>query len=60
MRFRFIIEGEVERESGLFASRDEIFDAIREAIESANPDTVDGVGANGDSVYNITEWDVSE
>ena len=59
MKFSFTVEVEVERESGKFASREEIIEALTEAIEGANPDVVDGVGADGDSVYNVIDWGVS-
>jgi hypothetical protein len=58
--YRFTLTVETERESGKFASRDEILDAIREAIEGANPDQLDGLGADGASVYNITDWSLDE
>ena len=58
-RATFVIEVELERESGKFASRDELIDEIKEWLEDANQGTVDGVGADGDSVYEVTEWSVS-
>ncbi len=59
MKFSFTIEVEVERDSGKFASREEISEALVEAIEGANPDVVDGVGSDSESVYNIVEWSLS-
>jgi hypothetical protein len=59
MLLSFTVSVEVERESGKFAGRDEIQDALQEAVESADPGSVDGVGADGDSVYNVVAWDVS-
>ena len=50
----FTIEVEVERESGKFASRDEISEALIEAVESAD---LDSLGADGDSVYTILSVD---
>ena len=58
MRFTFTIEVEVSRESGKFASRDEIAQAIQEELESIDPD-LQSVGADGDSVYNVDTWEVS-
>jgi hypothetical protein len=55
MRFEYKVTVEVERETGKFATRDEIDDQIREALESANPDQFDG--ENG-GVYNVIEWEV--
>lgn len=57
MRFTFVVEVEVEREEGKFASRDEIREQIQEALESADPQSYDG--ENGGS-YATTEWSVVE
>ncbi len=46
---------EVERVSGLFVGRDELTDAIRDAIEEVD---LTGLGANGDSEYEVTSVDV--
>ena len=59
MRITITVEIEVERVSGVFTSKDEITESIVEEIESANPGSVSGVGANGDSEYEITDWSVS-
>lgn len=58
--FRFVVEVELSRESGKFAARDEMADAIRDAIESADPGSVDGIGADGDSTYTVERFDVDE
>lgn len=58
MKFTFTVEVEVERTEGKFAPKDEIADQLREAVEYANPGTVDGVGADGDSNYEVTDWNV--
>ncbi len=60
MRFVFTVEIEVERVQGLFASRDEIGELLDEALNEANPDSIDQIGANGDSEYAVIPWDVSE
>jgi hypothetical protein len=57
MRFRFAVEVEVEREEGKFASRDELADELREAIEQADPGSVEG--GNG-GVYNVIVWEVTD
>jgi len=57
MRFTFQVEVEVEREEGKFATRDELGDQLREAIEGADPGTVDG--DNG-GTYNVIQFDVEE
>lgn len=59
MRFVFTVEIEVERDSGKFASRDEIEQELHEAIDGADPEQIYGVGADGDSAYSVTEWSVS-
>jgi hypothetical protein len=57
--FEFTVKVTVERESGKFASRDEIAEELRQAIEYADPGSVSGVGADGDSEYAVTEWEVT-
>ena len=59
-RFTIIIEVELERTQGLFAARDEMVEQIIEAIEGADPGTVDGIGSNGDSSYDVVFWEVNE
>jgi hypothetical protein len=60
MRFEFKVSVEVERESGKFASRDEIAEELRTALADADPGQVSGVGADGDSYYNTIEWEVND
>ena len=57
MRFRFVVEIEVERVKGKFATRDEIRDQIQEALESADPGTYEG--DNGGQ-YETQSWEVNE
>jgi hypothetical protein len=57
MRYRFIVDIEVLRTEGLFATRDELEDQLREAIESADPGTVEG--DEGGS-YETVEWTVDD
>jgi protein involved in ribonucleotide reduction len=59
MRFEFNVAVEVERESGKFASRDEIAEQLTEWLEEANGAQVFGVGADGNSEYNVINWDVN-
>jgi len=54
--FTFTVTVEVEKMAGPFASRDELADQIREAIEGADPG--DLYGDNGGE-YGVTTWDVS-
>lgn len=58
MTFSFHVTVELERESGKFASRDDIEQAIRDHLENSDIGTVDGVGSDGESVYTVTEWNV--
>lgn len=60
MKFTFTVEVEVERVEGKFAPKDEIADQLRDAIEGANPGTVDGVGADGSTTYEVTDFSVSD
>jgi hypothetical protein len=60
MKFTFTVTVEVERVEGKFASRDEIADYLREEIEGAIPGEVDGVGADGDSRYDVTDSTVED
>lgn len=59
MIFEFKVTVEAERESGKFISKDEAREQCREAIEQADPQTVEG-GADGDSIYNIIQWEVED
>lgn len=61
MKQTFLISVEVERDEGKFASRDEISEKIIEEIDSSI-DMVDlsGLGADGNSVYSISDWDIKE
>jgi hypothetical protein len=58
--FKFTVTVELDRESGKFASRDEMAEQITDALESADPGYVSGIGAYGDSEYSVTDWTVEE
>lgn len=60
MRFSFTVVVEVERMQGKFASRDEVAEQIATTLESANPDSIDGVGADGSTEYSVVEWEITE
>jgi Cu/Ag efflux pump CusA len=60
MRFDFVVSVEVERVEGKFAARDEVAEQLQEALESADPGSVDGIGADGTSSYEVSSWDVQE
>ena len=58
---RFVVEVEVERESGLFASRDEISEKVQDSIESGIEDVdLSGLGANSDSQYSVVSYGAEE
>jgi hypothetical protein len=58
--FVFTVRVQTERESGKFASKDDLREEIRTWLEGANEDEISGVGSDGDSVYNVTEWEVED
>jgi hypothetical protein len=58
--FKFTVTVELERESGKFASRDEMAEAIRDEIEGADPGSVYGIGADGESSYTVNSWEVED
>lgn len=57
MRYTFIVNVEVERAEGKFATRDEIGELITESLESADPAELQG--ENGGN-YVVTTWEVAE
>lgn len=57
MRFRFVVEVDVERTEGKFASREELAQQIQDAIEAADPNNLEG--DNGGQ-YDVTDWQVYE
>jgi hypothetical protein len=57
VKFTFVVEVEVERDEGKFASRDELADQLSQAIEGADPGSL--TGDNGGE-YSTTGWEVSE
>lgn len=59
-RFTFTVTVELEREEGKFAGRDEMAEEIIGWLENADEDTIYGIGADGESTYNTTLWEVEE
>lgn len=57
MRFKFIVDVEVEHSSGKFASREELADLIRETIEGADAGEWEG---EGEGQYTTSDWSVSD
>jgi len=60
MDFTFTVTVSVTRESGKFAGRDEIAEYLIDQITDADPGTIDGVGADSESVYSVDSFDVEE
>lgn len=60
MRARITVDVEIERIQGKFASKEDLVAEILDSIESANPQSISGVGADGTSEYEITDWVVEE
>ena len=58
MHFQFIMDVEVERTSGKFATRDEIEAAITEELDGALT-MVSIEGENGGQ-YEVTDWSITE
>lgn len=59
MKFEFTVTVEVERVAGKFASRDEVSEQLEAMLDGANEGMVDGVGADGDSEYEVVSWEVT-
>lgn len=49
---------ELERLQGKFAALDEMTDALVEMIEGANDGSISGLGVDGDSEYEIVDYQV--
>lgn len=60
MRFSYVVEVEVDRVEGKFASREEVAEQIQEALDNADPGSIDGIGSDGTSSYEVQSWDVQE
>ncbi len=58
--FTFTVTVTLERESGKFAPRDEMADELISWLENADEGSVSGIGADGDSEYTVTSWEVVE
>lgn len=57
---QMMVTATVERTQGKFAARDELVEEIQQALDDANPGSISGVGADADSEYEITDWEVGE
>lgn len=57
MHFTFIVEIDVEREQGKFATRDELREQLQQALDDANPGELTG---ESEGQYNVASWEVTE
>ena len=61
MRFEFVVSVDVERVDGLFVGRDEIAEAITQALEGAESEIyLSGLGSEGTSEYEVSSYSVEE
>lgn len=58
--FTFTVTVVVNRTSGKFATRDEMAEAIEEMLESANYGDISGIGPDGDTECEISDWSVAQ
>lgn len=58
--FEFKITVTLERTQGKFASRDEMSEALMSELEGADPGGVYGIGADGNSDYEVTDFSVEQ
>lgn len=57
--FTFLVDVEVDRDSGKFVSRDELGEAIADSLEEAQP-SLSGLGSEANSEYNVASIGVQE
>lgn len=60
MEFVYEVRVTVERTEGRFAGRDEIGEEIQGWITEADQGSVDGIGSDGTSSYEVVDWEVTE
>jgi hypothetical protein len=58
--FTVTLRVELSRESGKFASREEMAQAIVDELDGSDPGTLYGLGADGDSSYTVESWTAEE
>lgn len=58
MKVRLQVDVELSHVEGKFAGKDEVEEAIAEMVEAADEGMVSGVGADGDTTYEIEDWAV--
>lgn len=57
MYMEFLVKVELDKTEGKFASRDELADQVRDELDSANPDELEGEAGG---TYSVTSWEVEE
>lgn len=60
MNVTFQVEIHLERVGGKFAPRDEVVSMLRDQLELAAGEGVSGVGADGETEYEATDFTVEE
>lgn len=55
MEFRFVVTVNIERVQGKFASRDEMEERLVEAIDGADPGSLEG---DDGGEYEVADWNV--
>ena len=58
MHFEFLVSVDAERIQGKFATKDEVQEAIQAMLDEANPGSLDGLGPDGSTEYEIADWSV--
>lgn len=59
-RFEFKVSVEVSRESGHFATRDEMAEQLRDEIEGSSPSYLSGLGSWGDGEYVVDDFQIED
>ena len=59
-RFTFTVHVELEHQSGKFVTREEMAEELLDWLENADQGSLDGIGADGESTYETTTWEVDE
>jgi hypothetical protein len=59
MRVRIVVEAELQHVTGKFAARDEVEEILIDELENVDPGEVSGVGEDGETEYEIVDWQVS-
>lgn len=56
MKIEFTVAIEIERVQGKMVTKDELAEEIEQALDSANPGDISGIGPDGNSSYEITDF----